>query len=136
MKQGADGFALVEVVVATSIFAVGLVTLAQLALAARRSDWSAAVLTTASVLAQDKMEQLRAQAWPASGSAVCCEYFDAQAARLTDGGTTPIGTMYVRGWSIVPLPALPEGALSLHVWVAPRDAATVRLTSVRASRVD
>ena len=134
MKNRADGFTLVEVLLAISIFTVGLVSLAQLALLARESDRSAALLTVASVLAQDKMEQLRATPWPIGAAAGCCEYFDAHGVLVANGTNPPIGTEYMRAWSIDPVPAIPDAAVTLRVWVEPRGAATVRLVSVRARR--
>jgi prepilin-type N-terminal cleavage/methylation domain-containing protein len=134
MNNRADGFTLVEIMVATSLLVVGLIALAQLALLARRSDQAAASVTIASVLAQDGMEQLRAAVWPDGASISCCEFFDAQGAPLAGGPLAPAGTEFVRGWSIEPVAAVADAARVLHVWVAPRGAATLRLVSVRARR--
>ena len=135
MNNRADGFSLVEVMIATSILAIGLVSLAQLALLSRASDRAAAFVTTASVLAQDKMEQLRAAPWPESGGAACCEFFDAGGVLLGDGPTAPVGTEYVRRWSIDPVAGIvSDSARVLQVWVTPRGAAAVRLLSVRSRR--
>jgi prepilin-type N-terminal cleavage/methylation domain-containing protein len=134
MSKRADGFTLVEVMVATSILVVGVVSLAQLALLARKSDQAAALVTIAAVLAQDKMEQLRAAEWPGAATDGCCEFFDFEGRRLADGAAAPVGTQFVRGWSIEPVALMPGAAQALHVWVSPRGAATVRLVSVRARR--
>ena len=136
MNDRSDGFTLVEVMIATSILAVGLVSLAQLALVARNSNQAAARLTIASVLAQDKLEQLRAAPFPDGASASCCEFFDAQGAPLGDGPTPPVGTDFARWWSIDPVAAVPESARVLSVWVAPGGAAAMRLTTVRSRRGD
>jgi type II secretory pathway pseudopilin PulG len=133
MNDRAEGFTLVESMIATGILVVGLVSLAQLALLASRSDQIAELVTIAAVLAQDKMEQLRADQWPQAGTTSCCEYFDAQGAPLGAGPAAPVGAEFVRGWSIQPVPGVAD-ACALHVWVQPRGAATVRLASVRARR--
>jgi Tfp pilus assembly protein PilV len=120
--------------IATSLLAVALVSLVQLALVAWKSDQSAAFLTTASVLAQDKMEQLRGAEWPEASSVDCCEYFDAHGRPLGTGSAPPVGTQYVRRWSIDPVAAVPQSARVLQVSVEPRGAAAVRLVSVRSRR--
>jgi prepilin-type N-terminal cleavage/methylation domain-containing protein len=136
MRNGASGFSLVEVLVAASILAVGLGSLAQLALLARRGAHSAAVTTLAAVLAQDKLEQLRAAEWPEAASANCCEFFDAHGRRLADGPSPPVGTQFVRRWSIEPIALVPQSARAMHVWVEPRGFAAVHLAGVRARRTD
>jgi prepilin-type N-terminal cleavage/methylation domain-containing protein len=134
MNNRAKGFSLVEVMFATSILAIALVSLAQLALLSRASDRAAASITTATVLAQDKMEQLRAAPWPDGGSTACCEYFGAGGASLGDGPTAPVGTEYIRRWSIDPVAGVADSARVLQVWVTPRGTAAVRLLSVRSRR--
>src|SRR4051812_7788108 len=58
-----EGFSIVEVLVATSIMAVALTSLAQLFAVATRANGSARAATYTSMLAQQKMEQLRGLAW-------------------------------------------------------------------------
>lgn len=134
MNRRADGFSLVEAIIATMIFAIALVSLAQLALLSRASDRAAAAVTTASVLAQDKMEQLRAAPWPETAATACCEFFDANGVLLGDGPTAPVGTEYVRRWSIDSLAGVSDAARVVQVWVTPRNAAAVRLLTVRSRR--
>jgi prepilin-type N-terminal cleavage/methylation domain-containing protein len=57
------GFSLLEVVVATSILVVGVAGVAPLLVLASRANQSARNTTQASLLAQQKMEQLRALEW-------------------------------------------------------------------------
>lgn len=57
------GFSLVEVLVASTVLTVGLVALAQLFAAATASNLNARHLTYATVLAAQKLEELRAEAW-------------------------------------------------------------------------
>jgi prepilin-type N-terminal cleavage/methylation domain-containing protein len=134
MNNRADGFSLLEVVIATTVVAVALVSLAQLALLSRASDRAAAFITTASILAQNKMEQLRAAPFPDGGSTACCEFFGAGGVMLGNGPTAPVGTEYVRRWSIDPCAGCSDSARVLQVWVTPRGAAAVRLLSVRSRR--
>ena len=136
MSRTADGFTLVEVMVATSVLTVGVVALVQLAILAQAAGRAAARMTVAAVLAQDKMEQLRAQEWPAA-SAGCCDYFDAHGGLLGSGASPPVGTAFTRRWAIDAAQVFPEAARVLRVWVAPAAGATapVRLVSVRARRI-
>lgn len=58
-----SGFSLIEVIVATFVFAVGLLAMAQLFAIATRGNTSARANTFTVMLAQQKMEQLRALTW-------------------------------------------------------------------------
>ncbi len=62
MKSSA-GFSLLETLVAITLLTVGVCSLAQLFVISARANQRAHVMTTASVLAQQKMEQLRALMW-------------------------------------------------------------------------
>ena len=63
-KSSADhGFSLVEVLIATGILATALVTLAQLFAIATRSNYNARNVNYATVLAEQKLEELRALSW-------------------------------------------------------------------------
>ena len=135
MNGRADGFSLVEVLVATSVLAVGLVSLVQLALLAQAANRSAALVTVAAMLAQNKMEQLRGSSWP-DASESCCEYFDVHGGGLPGGAGPPVGTAFVRRWTIEPVAAFPDSARVLQVWVTPvSGAAPVRLVSIRSRRL-
>jgi prepilin-type N-terminal cleavage/methylation domain-containing protein len=57
------GFSILEVLVATTIITVAITALAQLFALSTRANASARATTYASVLAQQKMEQLRGLAW-------------------------------------------------------------------------
>jgi prepilin-type N-terminal cleavage/methylation domain-containing protein len=57
------GFSLVEVLVATVILAVSLVSLAQLFAVSTRANFASRSSTYAALLAQQKMEQLRGLTW-------------------------------------------------------------------------
>lgn len=58
-----DGFSLVEVIVAACLLAVALCTLAQLFVIGIQSNLDARRMTEATVLAQQKLEELRSLAW-------------------------------------------------------------------------
>jgi prepilin-type N-terminal cleavage/methylation domain-containing protein len=59
----APGFSLVEVLIAIALLTIGVTALAQLATMSIRANISAKRTTTAALLAQAKMEQLRGLAW-------------------------------------------------------------------------
>src|ERR1043166_4220241 len=62
-RASEGGFSLLEVLVATTMMAVGLTALAQLFALSTRTNHSARTTTYAAVLAQQKMEQLRGLTW-------------------------------------------------------------------------
>ena len=57
------GFSLIEVLVATTVTTIGTLALAQLCVMSMRMNQDARATTFATVLASQKMEQLRALAW-------------------------------------------------------------------------
>ena len=71
------GFSLLEVLVATAVFAVAVAGLAEMCVTATRANTTARAVTSASMLAAQKMEQLRALTWG----------FDQLAAPLSDTTT-------------------------------------------------
>lgn len=52
-----------------------------------------------------------------SNTAGYCDYLDVNGASLGGGATAPPGTVYVRRWSIEPLPTNPNNTLVLQVLV-------------------
>ena len=62
-NNGESGFSLIEVMVATGLLVTALVTLAQLFVISTRSNLGSHNTTYASVLAEQKLEELRALAW-------------------------------------------------------------------------
>jgi type II secretory pathway pseudopilin PulG len=152
-SSSAAGFSLIEVLVATLLLATSLVTLAQLFALSTRSNMGARNTTFTVVLAQQKLEELRALTWgfdtqglpisdvstdttvspetsnggtglspSPSGSLGAntngyVDYIDQFGSKL-GGGTTPAaGTVYVRRWSVEPLPSNPNNTLILQVLV-------------------
>ena len=147
------GFSIVEVLVATTIVIVAVAALAQLLALSTRANASAKSTTYASVLAQQKMEQLRALTWgfdvlglpvsdtttnltvmpeaAAGGTGLSaspansldtntegyCDFVDRFGRPLGGGTTPPAGAVYVRRWSVEPLPANPDNTIVLQVLV-------------------
>lgn len=146
-KVSEDGFSLIEAVVAAGIVAGALAALAQMLAMSIANNASARSGSAAMVLAGQKMEQLRARRWDdyspggspgetLSGNvAGYVDYVDQWGHILGEGATMPAGTMYIRRWSVVPLPASP-GALVLQVLVArPGRDDAARLVSVRSRKM-
>jgi type II secretory pathway pseudopilin PulG len=151
-----SGFSLIETMVATLLLAVSLTSLAQLFALSTRANFTAKTTTTATVMAQQKMEQLRSLAWtldpvnrlpisdfetnlatdpPTSGGgkglsaspanaltddvAGYVDYLDANGRALGGGGNAPNGTVWIRRWSVEPLPTN-TNTLVLQVFVFKR----------------
>jgi hypothetical protein len=137
-----DGLSLIEVLIATCILAGALVSLAQLFAIAIRTNLTARGASYATILAEQKIEELRARAWSV----------DAQGVRLSDGGLTasprgslnanmagyvdyadqfgrtlvsdvnrPPNAVYTRRWAITASPTDPDDTLVIQVRVM-RDA--------------
>jgi prepilin-type N-terminal cleavage/methylation domain-containing protein len=67
-SKGEQGFSLVEVLVASMILTVGVLTLAQLFALSTTSNMTAKGTTYATVLAEQKLEELRGLTWGFDGS--------------------------------------------------------------------
>jgi prepilin-type N-terminal cleavage/methylation domain-containing protein len=163
-----SGFSLIEVMMATTLMAVALVSLAQLFAIATRNNIGARYSTMSAILAEQKMEQLRGLTWgfdllnlplsdfstnvaafeatgdcPAAndGAAVgltpspsntlqanvngYVDYVDENGCGLGGGTTVPANAIYIRRWSVEPLPTNPNNTLILQVLVTPlRDRGT------------
>jgi prepilin-type N-terminal cleavage/methylation domain-containing protein len=149
----ADGFSLLEVVVSVAILVVALSALAQLSAAAAHANTSARTATFATVLAAQKIEQLRALTWgfdaagqpesdtttdvsvvpPRANAGVGLspspagslghnltgyyDFLDAHGRSLGGNALVPDAALYVRRWSIEPLPSSPDNTLVLQVLV-------------------
>jgi prepilin-type N-terminal cleavage/methylation domain-containing protein len=111
------GFSLVETIVATSLLAVALVTLAQFVGAAVRSGAVARARAATTLMAEQKMEQIRALPWAAIATMPpdVTDYLDGSGDERCPGAVTPCGeAMYVRRWSATPAP-FATGVLIIHV---------------------
>jgi prepilin-type N-terminal cleavage/methylation domain-containing protein len=127
--MNARGFSLIETLVAVSITAVVLSTLAHLLIVSARANADARRATFASVLAAQKLEQLRAPGvdlTPQPGDSLSrnmdgrCDFLDEYGRALGGGTTPPAGTVYLRRWSVAPAPDDPANTVVLQVAVAPR----------------
>lgn len=123
-----DGFSLLEALVATSIMTVGVAALAQLAGLSLYATVQARQTTIAPVLAQQKIEELVAEAAVggvaaspagtlASDVAGYCDFVDRTGRPLGAGPAVPADSAYARRWSIEPLPASPAHTSILQVLV-------------------
>jgi type II secretory pathway pseudopilin PulG len=106
-RRQQEGFSLLEVVIATGIMASAIVTLGQLFGLSVASNRAAQALTYTTVLAQQKMEQLRGLEWrlDSLGSPVTDDQSDTTAAIETPAGGTGLSsspadtlTRNVAGW--------------------------------------
>ena len=101
------GFSLVETIVATSLLAVALVTLAQFVGAGVQSGAAARARAATTLMAAQKMEQIRALPWAAIAAMPpdVTDYLDASGDERCPGATAPCGdAVYVRRWSATPAP--------------------------------
>lgn len=150
------GFSLLEVLFATTIVTVGLAAVAQLFALSTRANAVARMATFATVLAEQKMEQLRGLTWgfdsvglpltdtttditvlpeintggkglsPSPGGSLTqnisgyCDFLERTGLSLGGGTVPPAGTVFIRRWSIEPLPANPSNTLILQVLVTHR----------------
>ena len=129
------GFALIEVLVATGIVAAGLVSLAQLMAGAVAVNAAARHDTVASMLAAQKVEELR------TGSVLpieSVEQVDAWGRVIGSGESRPPGATHTRRWTIRPVPSGPPRLVVIDVTVEPLanargDAAGRRRGLVRVS---
>src|SRR4029077_6350842 len=112
--MNARGFTLVETLVAISITALALTSLAQLFVIATRANTDARRATFASILATEKIEQLRSlgadlapQGDPSlsAGVAGACDFIDQYGRSLGTGSSPLPGTVYIRRWSVEQIPS-------------------------------
>jgi type II secretory pathway pseudopilin PulG len=130
--RGSRGCSLLEVLVATSLVAVGLVAVAQLVALGSNANRLSRQTTVAAVLAQQKMEELVAEA-DAGLTESPAGALEGNVAGFFD----TIDGAFVRRWSIEPLPASPNNTVVLQVLVVDaRNARAVkaRVVSARARR--
>jgi type II secretory pathway pseudopilin PulG len=123
----AAGFSLIEVIVATTILMTGVASLAQLIAWSARANDLARSSSAATLLAQQKVEALRAGASelsPSPAGALLADtpgysdYLDSRGAPLeTTTSTPPAGTVFVRRWSIDMLPGSVRDTVVLQVVV-------------------
>lgn len=120
-----------EVLVATGVLVTGITALLQLFIVATRANVEARAVTYATVLALQKVEELRAAPFPDPGDAT--EYLNARGVRLATGAG---GALFERHWMVEPLPAQPADTVVITVRVWRRGLAdrAVELTTMRTRR--
>lgn len=120
----AQGFTLLEVLVATAVVSCGVMAVAQFSVLATSSTIAARDLSYEGVLAAQKLAELQtialpglnltgADAWMRGAGAA--EYLDAGGAVVSSGGFPPGSARYVRRWSITPLVVDPTGGVAIQV---------------------
>lgn len=175
-----------EVVISTFLLATVSLSVAQVFAITTRSTWTARGQTSATVLAQQKLEQLRSLTWGFDDSGIglpvsdttsdlsvtpptanghgldpsavdslegntrgFVDYLDAAGTWVGNGANPPGSAVYIRRWSIQPLPTNPNNTLIIQVLVTPvayengrvesqvtrtRMAGDARLTSIKTRK--
>lgn len=148
------GFSLAETMVATAILATVCLGVAQMFIVAADQTRGGKIETSATALAEQKMEQLRSLTWgfdltgqglPTSDTMTnlavdppddsgfglnpspsgtmesntpgYVDFLDQFGRYLGTGAAVPLNTVYIRRWSIEPLPTNPNNTLVLQVFV-------------------
>jgi type II secretory pathway pseudopilin PulG len=135
------GFSLLETLTAIVVLGCALLALAPLVTRTRDVNAESRHLTTATLLALDKIEDLRAGAIPGPSPIDAldrnvpgfCDFFDALGTALGSGsGGIPAGTAFVRRWSIAMPAPVPGAETTIRVSVIPQRAgASVRQGAAR-----
>lgn len=135
------GFTLVEVLVAMALVASAAVGLAALFGVATATTQTARIDSVETMVAETKMAELRGLPWTydAAGSGVVVsdpalsaspasalttntagyvEYVDASGSLVGAGTAAPATSVYLRRWSVTPLPADPTNGVVLQVMAA------------------
>ena len=115
--QQSRGFSLVETLIATTLMAVALVSLAQFVGAAAQSGAAARTRALAALMASQKMEQIRVVPWDALASvrAPVTEFLDASGHQRCSHANVPCGdAVFVRKWSAA-LASFSTGVLIIEV---------------------
>ena len=122
VARGGRGFTLVELIVAVFLIGVGLMGLAALSTSVSRANHQSSSLTTASALAQDRLEAFRAEPY---------------AAMASGGDTRTVdGLAYTRTWTVTeddPEPGLKTIAVTVS-WTARGRSHSTTLRTIRGSR--
>ncbi len=112
------GFSLVEVLIASTILIIALLSLAQLLSLATAANAAAGRATFSAVLAAEKLEELHTLAWESvrrqPGESV--DYLDRSGRTV---GNAALAT-YRRRWLIDPLPVDPDNSFVIQVIVSGR----------------
>ena len=132
-NNGEAGMSLLEAIVATGLLSIALVSIAQLFALAIRSSVASRSTTYGSILAGQKLEELRAT--PAlvpsppdtleDNAPGFVDYIDQAGGVAAGGGAKPPGNaIYTRRWAIAPVAGAPD-TLVLQVRVLRKEASGV-----------
>ena len=127
--EHAEGFSLIEALVAIGVIVVVVTSLSQLFVMATMSNAGARARTAASLLAAEKVEELRGGTALISGGSL-----DQDLAGYSDyldlfGRTTDLArAAFIRRWSVQPLRTDAANGLAISVVVLPRSATGQRTT--------
>jgi type II secretory pathway pseudopilin PulG len=110
-----DGFTIVEVVVALGLLMAVWLAAARVLVLVTAANARARAMTQATVLAMEKLEELRAM--PIDAPALAASPPDALAANVPGYFDLP-DRSYVRRWSVAPLPSHPESTMAIRVVVS------------------
>ncbi len=124
----ARGFSVIEAIVAAAIVIAALGSLTQLAITTRQATTAARARSNATLLAIDKMEELRGAGSLQTSPADALD-------RDADGFSDRIAA-FTRRWSVQPLPSNPASALVLQVRVTTAQGVDARLVTVCAAKAD
>jgi type IV pilus assembly protein PilV len=130
-EQRSTGLTLIEVMIALSILAVGLLTLSSMQLQALRAGRGGKTDTIATTFAQDKMEDLRRKPWTHADLAPNGTWTTAQT--LTSGVD---GQTYLLDWRVTDVVANWTREIDVRVrWSSPKHPNRVRIfSSLRYNR--
>jgi Tfp pilus assembly protein PilV len=107
----ASGISLVEVLISTTLLAGALVSLPHVFAMTARAALEAGHVTVATLLAAQKVEEIRSGPLPPS-SASGVELLDAHGADVEASGSTPV---YTRTWWTEPLESTPSSAPAVTI---------------------
>ena len=93
-----------------------MASLAQLFALATRTNQNAGDTTWATILAAQKIEELRAGPFPGPFTEQSVDYLDAQGNRLDDSGSAR--RAYTRRWWVEPFPVAPDDTIAITVAVS------------------
>lgn len=116
-RHGQRGCSLIEVLIATTLLAIGVASLTQLFMLAIGSNLASTHRTRAAMLAAQKIEELRSVGW---GSEL-------------RSGADGVGE-YTRHWSVDPLPGNPDMAVIVDVVVRWNRSRVGHLATIRSRR--
>jgi prepilin-type N-terminal cleavage/methylation domain-containing protein len=117
MDRVQRGFSLIETIIATSLLAIALVALAQFVTASTHTGAVARARAATTLIAEQKMEQLRALPWMtlASTADPVVDYLDASGRQQCPEAAMPCGeAVYSRRWSVARA-AFTTGVLVIQV---------------------